>query len=433
MKKVTVFMFMVAILLMAVPTLAQDFGTEISLSFPGETKSLWKTDWSPDGKWIAFGRNMYDGEYHENVWIVSTADGTKKNITGEIEDKCKDPSFTPNGSEVIFSRWFHYEETDRLQSALESVNIYTSEHNVVMEEASAGSMSRDGKYLIFVYWPDPDNHVNMAHGLYNFEEDETTIYDFYENFPDPPYFDSGHSQMSPDNSYFVTTMLKGWHQSLETNPYTLYRVSLDGSFIEEITSDGSPWYPKFSPDGKWILYTRIDYSVKNEERNMPARDIYVYNSETDEIINLLPNNPYDSWCASWSPDGSKICYILDDNGKYSLYIKDFEFASDSGEIQVSVEDETPYGFTLQGNYPNPFNPTTTIEFSLHQTGFAELTVYNLAGQKVRELVSGTMSEGVHSVVWNGLSDSGLPVSAGVYMSRLTMGDAVTTGRMILVK
>ena len=100
---------------------------------------------------------------------------------------------------------------------------------------------------------------------------------------------------------------------------------------------------------------------------------------------------------------------------------------------MSVGDEEPENFALLGNYPNPFNPTTTIEFSLHETGFAELTIYNLAGQKIRELVSGTMSKGVHSVVWNGLDDSGFTVSNGVYLTRLRMNDTVVTGRMMLVK
>ena len=422
-------MLLIGIMVMAASGFAQDLGTQIPLTFPvGETKSLWKTDWSPDGKWIAFSRKMYDGEYHENVWIVSTVDGTKRNLTGEIEDECSIPVFTPDGGEVIFSRLTINDETKRAQSALESVNIFTGEHNVVMKEAFAGSMSRDSKYLIYIYWPDPEKQENMMPALYNFEEDETTYYDFLNN---PPCFDFGHSQMSPDNLHFITTMVKEKVQNIEDNLHALYRVSLDGSIIEEITSDGDPWYPKYSPDGKWILYTRIDYTEKDIDRNMPARDIYVYNTETGEIIDLLPDNPYNSLCGSWSPDGSKICYILDNNGDYGLYIKDFEFAPE--EIQVSVEDEILSGFTLKGNYPNPFNPSTTIEFSLPEAGFTDIVIYNLAGQKVRELVSGTLSEGVHSVVWNGRDETGLPVSAGVYLTRLRKNDTVVTGRMMLVK
>ena len=146
---------------------------------------------------------------------------------------------------------------------------------------------------------------------------------------------------------------------------------------------------------------------------------------------LLPDSPYWNFYGRWSPDGTQICYILRDDDHSELRIIDFEFAEQ--EIQVSVDDETPSGFALKGNYPNPFNPSTTIEFSLPEAGFADLAIYNLAGQKIRELVSGTLSEGIHSVVWSGRDDSGLTVSNGVYLARLRMNDTAVTGRMMLVK
>ena len=113
------------------------------------------------------------------------------------------------------------------------------------------------------------------------------------------------------------------------------------------------------------------------------------------------------------------------------WYNDFEVAYE--ENQLSVEDETPLPVTLKGNYTNPFNPITTIEFLLPETGFTELVIYNLTGQRVRELICGTMSDGIHSVVLNGRDNNGLHVSAGVYITRLKIGDAVRTGRMMLVK
>ncbi len=104
-------------------------------------------------------------------------------------------------------------------------------------------------------------------------------------------------------------------------------------------------------------------------------------------------------------------------------------------LPMGIKEEKSYMTVClySQNYPNPFNPTTTIEFTLPETGFVDFVTYNLTGQKVRELVSGTMSEGVHSVVWDGRDDSGLRVSAGVYLTRLKMGNVVKTGRMMLVK
>jgi hypothetical protein len=101
----------------------------------------------------------------------------------------------------------------------------------------------------------------------------------------------------------------------------------------------------------------------------------------------------------------------------------------------AVEDASalPVALELRGNHPNPFNPSTTIEFSLPAPGKVDLIVYDITGRKVRELVSGPMGAGTHFVVWDGRDDSGRTASSGVYLSRLRMGDRSLAGRMVLMK
>lgn len=93
----------------------------------------------------------------------------------------------------------------------------------------------------------------------------------------------------------------------------------------------------------------------------------------------------------------------------------------------------PEGFELAQNYPNPFNPSTTIDFSLPQTGHVTLEVINVMGQKVRTLIDDVRSSGSHSVVWNGDDDAGSPVATGMYFYRLTAGENISTKKMSLVK
>ena len=100
---------------------------------------------------------------------------------------------------------------------------------------------------------------------------------------------------------------------------------------------------------------------------------------------------------------------------------------------VDEEETKPQALPLIKSYPNPFNPSTTIEFDLPETGMAALTIYNIAGQKVRELLDGYTSAGMHRVVWNGSDDSGHAVSAGVYIARLKAGEVTATGKMVLVR
>ena len=88
---------------------------------------------------------------------------------------------------------------------------------------------------------------------------------------------------------------------------------------------------------------------------------------------------------------------------------------------------------LLGNYPNPFNPTTSISFALTNNSFVGLDVYNMKGQKVRSLANGNFTAGQHSVVWNGQDDNGSTVSSGVYFYRITTNEYTETKKMIMIK
>jgi flagellar hook assembly protein FlgD len=88
---------------------------------------------------------------------------------------------------------------------------------------------------------------------------------------------------------------------------------------------------------------------------------------------------------------------------------------------------------LEQNYPNPFNPTTTIAFTLSQPGVVDLSIFDVAGQRVRTLERGVQPAGRNSVVWDGRGDDGTAVASGVYFYRLTVGARVFTRKMLLVK
>ena len=91
------------------------------------------------------------------------------------------------------------------------------------------------------------------------------------------------------------------------------------------------------------------------------------------------------------------------------------------QIATSVSNTAPAPVSVLTNHPNPFNPSTSITFTLPVPGKASLSVYDITGQKVRTLVAGQMTAGSHSVLWDGRDDSGRAVSSGVYLSRLNAG------------
>lgn len=88
---------------------------------------------------------------------------------------------------------------------------------------------------------------------------------------------------------------------------------------------------------------------------------------------------------------------------------------------------------LLGNYPNPFNPETTIFYNLESESRVELTIYNLKGQKVRSLVNELQPKGHHQIVWNGTDDNDKNCSSGVYFYKLRNGRFSSTKKMILMK
>ncbi len=103
---------------------------------------------------------------------------------------------------------------------------------------------------------------------------------------------------------------------------------------------------------------------------------------------------------------------------------------------VSVEDEQkglPYRFNLSPNYPNPFNPWTSINYSLGQRTDVDLSIYNSLGQKIVTLVDETKPAGEYVVRWNGRDSNGREVSSGVYFYKLETTEYTRSHKMILLK
>jgi len=90
-------------------------------------------------------------------------------------------------------------------------------------------------------------------------------------------------------------------------------------------------------------------------------------------------------------------------------------------------------FELMENYPNPFNPSTTIRYSLAQQGNVTLTVFNTLGQLIRTLVSNSQNAGSYEAVWNGLDDAGQQVGSGIYFYRLEADNFVQSRKMMFLK
>jgi flagellar hook assembly protein FlgD len=89
---------------------------------------------------------------------------------------------------------------------------------------------------------------------------------------------------------------------------------------------------------------------------------------------------------------------------------------------------------ISSNYPNPFNPTTTISYTLPDNiTDSHVTIYNVRGQKVITLDATAAASGLHQATWHGDDSSGKPVASGVYFYRIQANDIEVTRRMLLLK
>ncbi|MCL4550040.1 MAG: right-handed parallel beta-helix repeat-containing protein [Bacteroidetes bacterium] len=100
---------------------------------------------------------------------------------------------------------------------------------------------------------------------------------------------------------------------------------------------------------------------------------------------------------------------------------------------VKEDQVVPTEFSLLQNYPNPFNPTTIIKFSIPNSQFVTLKVYDMLGREVKTLISQEMNAGTHTINWNADNNLGSKISSGMYVYRITAGNFVSTKKMVLIK
>jgi ligand-binding sensor domain-containing protein len=102
-------------------------------------------------------------------------------------------------------------------------------------------------------------------------------------------------------------------------------------------------------------------------------------------------------------------------------------------VKVNETISSPAYIKINKIFPNPFNSSTLIKYSISNRDYCTINIYCISGQKIRTLVSGSMCAGAYTVSWNGCDDSGRQVSSGVYFARVESGGKAAVGKMLLMK
>jgi hypothetical protein len=127
--------------------------------------------------------------------------------------------------------------------------------------------------------------------------------------------------------------------------------------------------------------------------------------------------------------------IVANDGKYDVHAENgpFTLTIDGSKLEISDSDIIPETFALYANYPNPFNPTTTISYDLPKRSQVTLDIYDILGKQIKTLVNQSQDVGNKIAVWDGTDNLGRQVSAGVYLYQIQAGEFSQTRKMLLLK
>ena len=102
-------------------------------------------------------------------------------------------------------------------------------------------------------------------------------------------------------------------------------------------------------------------------------------------------------------------------------------------ILSEMEPNIPMEYALFHNYPNPFNPTTTLRYNLPENTFVNITIYDMMGRVVKTLINSNQKAGFKSVMWNATNNTGSALSAGLYIYTIQAGGFRQSKKMVLLK
>jgi hypothetical protein len=235
----------------------------------------------------------------------------------------------------------------------------------------------------------------------------------------------------PPNHKYTTIPVSELIESVSDNCPTL---SVSEVFITQVTSDEEE-DAKGGGDGKTLNDIVIDPScqtvqLRAEREGGGNGRVYTIHLSVDDGN----GNSITAIYQVIVPKSQNGRPALDDGQVYTV-VGNCNNLSKSGEPteDITVDEYLPDGFELFQNHPNPFNPNTTIAFVIPETRAVSLEIYNLRGQLVQTLVSGTVTVGQHSVFWDGTDLRGANVASGIYVYKLQAQDFVLSRKMVLTK
>ena len=368
-----------------------------------------------DGGYIIVGTTESYGSDYNKIWLIKTDEYGNElwsQLYGNFDNRGKSVVQTSDGGYIIAGSTWITGNNNYFDALLIKTDENGNEEwsqtygNSLWDEALYINQNEDNEYLICGlqgetqgWFFKTDNLGNMIWSQsFSFYE-YTFIVQFIET-ADQGYILIGNTYSAENDIWVIKTDESGneeWSHIIEgsenDSSTSICEAATDGYIITGFTnmnSIGQLWLININDNGEEIWNQTYSYG-----------DACVGNS-----IQLI-NDGY-IIAGSYRPIGSEFmsCLLMRLN---------------SEEVNL-CENLIQYEDLKLDNFPNPFNPTTTIEFSIQNNSRIELSIFNIKGQKIKTLTQNEFPKDQHSFIWNGVDESNNPVSSGIYYYLLKVND-----------
>ncbi len=357
------------------------------------------------GGGVGFVYNGTDNLFEGGLLIGTSSSQVSDCIRG-ADQSVEDNDFKPAAGEVISitspGQRANQEGSILLVDSLAPSPIGIS----VLQETLADTSADYNKFVIFKYTIANNN--------------STAISNLYAGL----FFDWDINSTASDWTGFDQARRMGFAENAGSSPTRLLATKLltTGAATGFRAIDNSAEiYDGFSNTEKWNYL-----SGGIQTQTLTNRDISTMLSQGP--FNIAPNS---SVIVAFAVIGGASTSDLETNADNAQSFWD----NPPTAVQTSTA-AIPGRFSLEQNFPNPFNPSTTFKYELPQAGNVTLTIFNTLGQKVRTLVDGSRNAGLYSVMWNGKNENGEFVPSGIYFYRLAVSgksNFTQTRKMMLLK
>ena len=181
-----------------------------------------------------------------------------------------------------------------------------------------------------------------------------------------------------------------------------------------ISMDYDDYYEESYLDTMTLGYSVVGDTLYMGESYDQCEDYYYYYGDCDEYYEEV-----------------SMGLMIDDI--QSILSEESYVFSRMNSLGIDQDHVLPTGMSLGQNYPNPFNPVTTLTYELSEDALVSMSVHDVSGRLVKDLIQGYQTAGHGTIKWDATNNSGQPVSAGVYLYKIQIGDMMQTKKMVLLK